>query len=224
MNKLIIFDLDGTLLDSISDVAVCFNKVLEENNLPTYTVDEFRLFVGGDLEQVIGRLLPKEKSNDAKLIASIKQGYKNIYADYSVKHSRAYAGVDKLLLFLKEKGIKAAIHTNKNQLLTEGIIKSKFSYVDFVAIVGSEGGLEAKPSSEGVEYLIKRADFSKEDTVYVGDTATDVLTAKNSNIMCYYAKWGQGKSTDIALYDNIVQVESISELIKALGERLCRKE
>ncbi len=224
MNKLVIFDLDGTLLDSISDVAYCFNKVLEDNNLPNYSVEEFQAFVGGDLEQVISRLLPEEKRNDESLISLIKKGYKNVYAKYSVEHSRAYDGIEEMLVSLGKKGIKIAIHTNKNQLLTEGIIKSKFAYANFVAIVGSEGGMSPKPAPEGVNYLMSIVNAKKEDTVYVGDTSTDVLTAKNSEIICYYAKWGQGKKEDIALYNKVVQVDSTTELLKVLEEKLCPKE
>lgn len=221
MISLVIFDLDGTLLNSISGVNECFNKVLANNNMPTFSEEEFGNFVGGDLEQVVGKLLPKELINDRIIIEKVKKEYRMIYSDYSVKYSVAYDGIKDLLIFLDQNGIKMAISTNKNQKLTDGIINSIFNYVPFISIVGSEGGFAPKPSRESVDYIMAKANVNAESTVYVGDTASDVFTAKNSGIKCLYASWGQGKKEDIYLYDNMVIFQKVEDMQEYFKENIC---
>jgi phosphoglycolate phosphatase len=220
MIKLVIFDMDGTLLNSLEGVTDCFNKALLEYNLPTFTPTEFGKFVGGDLEQVVSRLMPVQYVNDRKLIDNIKNRYRKIYAEYSVKYSVAYDGIKEVLEFLYKKSIKMAISTNKNQILTEGIVKSLFNYVVFDSVVGSEGGFAPKPSNESIDYIVAKAKIEKIDTIYVGDTSSDVKTAKNSDIKCLYAGWGQGKKEDKDIYNNIVICNSVNDMKKYFEENI----
>lgn len=216
--KLIIFDLDGTLIDSITDVAICFNKALFEYSLPTHELAEFGKFVGGDLEQVITKMLPIEFKNDYDLIAKIGQRYRQLYSSSSKPNTVPYAGIVDLLNYLRSQNCAIAVNTNKNHILAKEVTDSVFPDFKFDYVLGSGGDIAPKPSREGVDLIASALGVRVKDSCYIGDTLSDVLTAKNAEIPCFYVKWGQGKESDTEAYDRLIVCEDINSLKDKLDD------
>lgn len=210
--KLIIFDLDGTLIDSITDVAICFNKALSEYSLPKHELSEFGKFVGGDLEQVITKMLPIEFKDNNDLIAKIGQRYRQLYSSSSKSNTVPYEGIVDLLNYLRSKKCAIAVNTNKNHILAKEVTDSVFPEFKFDYVLGSGGEIAPKPSPEGVDLIASALGVNIQDSCYIGDTLSDILTAKNAEIPCFYVKWGQGKVSDIEAYDRIIVCEDINSL------------
>lgn len=210
--KLIIFDLDGTLIDSITDVAICFNQALSEYSLPTHELAEFGKFVGGDLEQVITKMLPTDFKNDNDLIAKIGNRYRRLYSNSNKPNTVPYTGIVDLLNYLRSKNCAIAVNTNKNHVLANKVTESVFPDFKFDYVLGSGGNIAPKPSREGVDLIASVLGVSIENSCYIGDTLSDILTAKNAEIPCFYVKWGQGKESDVDAYDRLIVCEDINSL------------
>lgn len=210
--KLIIFDLDGTLIDSITDVAICFNKALAEYSLPTHKIADFGKFVGGDLEQVITKMLPTEFKNDNDLIAKIGVRYRQLYSNSDKPNTVPYIGIVDLLNYLRSLNCAIAVNTNKNHVLANEVTDSVFPDFKFDYVLGSGSEIAPKPSPEGVDLIASVLGVCIQDSCYIGDTLSDILTAKNAKIPCFYVKWGQGKESDTEAYDRIIVCENIDSL------------
>lgn len=210
--KLIIFDLDGTLIDSITDVAICFNQALSEYSLPTHELAEFGKFVGGDLEQVITKMLPTDFKNDNDLIAKIGNRYRRLYSNSNKPNTVPYTGIVDLLNYLRSKNCAIAVNTNKNHVLANEVTESVFPDFKFDYVLGSGGNIAPKPSRKGVDLIASVLGVSIENSCYIGDTLSDILTAKNAEMPCFYVKWGQGKESDVNAYDRLIVCEDINSL------------
>lgn len=210
--KLIIFDLDGTLIDSITDVAICFNQALSEYSLPTHKLADFGKFVGGDLEQVITKMLPIEFKCDNDLIAKIGHRYRQLYSSSTKPNTVPYTGIVDLLIYLRSKNCAVAVNTNKNHILANEVTGSVFPDFKFDYVLGSGGDIAPKPSRDGVDMIASALGVSIKDSCYIGDTLSDVLTAKNAKIPCFYVKWGQGKESDIDAYERLTVCSDIKSL------------
>lgn len=191
MKKLVIFDFDGTLIDTITDVGICFNKTLEYYGFPTYPVDSYGEMVGGNLETIFSKLLPAKKINDS-IIEKLKIKYRDVYANDKKPNTKPFTGILELLIELKKNNIKVGINTNKSQSLTEQLCNKFFSNINFDGIRGYLDIRPSKPDPYSVYELMDINGVSKSETVYVGDGDTDIKTAENGGIDCIFVLWGQG--------------------------------
>ena len=189
MKKLVIFDLDGTLLNTIADLAHSTNYALEKNGFPTHEVGEFNYFVGNGINKLFERALP-EGERTAENIQRIRQDFLLHYDKHNADLSRPYDGIPELLAALQEKGIKIAVASNKYQAATEKLVPHFFPSIRFTAIFGQREGINTKPDPTIVQDILRQADVAKEETLYVGDSNVDMQTAINAGVDACGVTWG----------------------------------
>lgn len=218
MRTLLIFDFDGTLVDTLTDVALCFNEALRQCGLPAHPVAAYGGYVGGNLETVVGRLLP-ETERTMEQIDRVKSRYRALYAESPKKHTAPYAGILELLPKLRQQGYTLAVNSNKGQDLTEALVDRLFPEDTFSAVVAYKENRPSKPDPYGVNQIVKYCDMELNQAIYIGDGRSDVLTAKNAGIPCIFVQWGQGSSADYADYDACTVVRDVKDLAELLLNR-----
>ena len=195
MKKLLIFDCDGTLVDTIKDVAICFNGALEHFGFPTYPIADYGRIVGGNLETIVSRLLP-EDARTTENIDRVKTKYRALYSASDKPNTKPFEGIVEALDQLKAKGFVLSINTNKGQALTDALIEKTFQKDLFASVVGYEESRPSKPDPYGVDMICRECGLSRADAVYIGDGRSDVNTAHNAQIPCVFVTWGQGTEED----------------------------
>ncbi|DAA83320.1 MAG TPA: HAD family hydrolase [Cyanobacteria bacterium UBA10660] len=189
MKKTVIFDLDGTLLNTLDDLADSTNYALSKFGYPTRTIDEVRQFVGNGVAKLIERAIPEGKNNPnfEKCLAIFKENYaQNMY-----NKTAPYNGIIEMLSNLKSKGIKIAVVSNKFDLAVKELCKKYFEgFIDFAAGENEAQGIKKKPAPDTVISVLNEFNFASEDAVYVGDSDVDIMTAKNSKMSCISVTWG----------------------------------
>ena len=189
MVKLVIFDLDGTLVNSIWDLADATNKALTEYGFPVHGVDEYYYFVGDGMLKLIERALP-ESNRDEETLKSVHKRFTELYAECYLNKTTAYDGMPELVKKKKKRGIKTAVASNKNDDFTAKIIGKLFKKGSFDVTMGKREGVAAKPSPEIVFNILKKLEEKPEDAVMVGDTNIDVSTGKNAGLRSVGCLWG----------------------------------
>ena len=181
----IIFDLDGTLLDTLEDLTDSVNYALKKYNYPTHTIDEVRYMVGSGIKVLIERAIPKGATN----FDEVYQAFPDNYKINRTNKTKPYPEVFETLETLKKMNVKMAIVSNKYQDGVTGICKPIFGkYID--VMIGEKPGIAKKPSKDMVMLAIKMLDADINKTIYVGDSDIDIFTANNSGIDCIGASWG----------------------------------
>ena len=187
MKKTVIFDLDGTLLDSIEDIASSMNKVLESLQLPTHKIEDYKHFVGGGVDILVENAL----SNQSKEIEY--EVIKRFKIEYDGKlHSKTlpYDGIYELLDELKKLDINLAVLSNKPHEFTVSYVNHFFKNYNFKEIHGQKKDVPKKPDPKAALDIVKCLDSSCENTYFIGDTKIDMQTAKNANMTAIGVLWG----------------------------------
>ena len=187
--KGVIFDLDGTLLDTLEDLGDSMNHVLHDRGFPTHPTDAFRYFVGSGGAKLVSRALPPEKRND-KMEAECLEAFLSEYNRNWKRKTKLYEGVSDLLDALTVNHTKMAILTNKPQHFAELCIQEFFSGWDFAMILGQKNGIPMKPDPTGPREIVRCLDIPSEAFLYLGDSDIDMKTAVNANMFPVGAKWG----------------------------------
>ncbi|MBE6205649.1 MAG: HAD family hydrolase [Rikenellaceae bacterium] len=188
-HKLIIFDLDGTLLNTIGDLAAACEAMLQQRALPQHTLAEYTSFVGNGIRNLVKRSLPEEFRTD-EYIDSAKADFVEYYTHNIHVHTQPYEGIPALLASLSAAGVKIAVASNKFHEGTLQLIRYFFPDINFVAIYGNREGFPLKPDAQLIEEIISLGDVAREDCVMVGDSAVDIQTAHNSHITSIGVSWG----------------------------------
>lgn len=187
MKNAIIFDLDGTLLNTLGDLTDSVNYALSAFNMPSRTIDEIRTFVGNGIRLLVERAVPKNTEKD--MVDKVFDCFKGYYPTHCMIKTAPYDGVIALLKTLKEKGIKTAIVSNKYQQGVDDLAQNMFMGLVDVAI-GERAGMKTKPNPEPVNLALSLSGIKKENAYYVGDSDVDVMTAKNSGLDMIAVTWG----------------------------------
>ena len=194
MKKLAIFDFDGTIFNSITDVIICFKKALSVNGFPTLTYEEYIEILGGNIDELVSLSL-KDK-NTPENMELVKNTYDEIYGTSNRENSLPFDGMHEVLLELQKKGILLAINSNRKNDSIKKFIGKYYSDIDFKAIEGHNPAYPSKPRPCGVKKMLHKLKVSKDDAIYIGDSSTDIKTAKNAEIDCVIDKWGYGDPED----------------------------
>lgn len=187
MYQAVIFDLDGTLLDTLEDLMDGVNHVLVARGYPQRSIEEIRQFVGNGLGKLIERAVPEGTSEEIQL--QILDEFRVFYTDHCRIKTGPYEGIMELLQYLKEHGFKMAIVSNKNDTAVKELAKYYFADCIEVAI-GEREGIRRKPAPDSVYEALRILGVHKEQAVYVGDSEVDRETAANAGLNCISVTWG----------------------------------
>lgn len=190
MKKLCIFDFDGTLFDTLRDVAKCFNKTFEILGYEQLDLDFYIKSVGGNINEITSIVL-KDK-NTPENIELIKNTYVEIYQKDLKENSQLYEGMLDVLEKLQDEGILLAINSNRDSESIKSFVNKYAPHIEFVDIQGHISSKPSKPDPYGVNEIIKKSNVTKEESIYIGDSSTDIQTAKNAEIDCIIVTWGYG--------------------------------
>ena len=190
MYKLCVFDLDGTLVNTIADIAFAVNRALEELELPVHEEDAYRLMVGNGMQMLCVRALPEDRRDDEELLSDLVRRYNDYYCAHCCDRSRAYPGIPDMLRRLNGAGIRCAVISNKPHPQTRIVLETLFDTDDFFYAEGQSERFAKKPDAEALLDCIAQAGVSKDETIYVGDSNVDAAFAKNAGVNCIGATWG----------------------------------
>ena len=185
--KTYIFDLDGTLLSTLNDLAASTNYALRWAGMPERTIEEVRMFVGNGIKLLMERAIP-EGVNNPKFEETYAK-FREHYMEHNLDTTRPYDGVPELLHELKRRGKHLAIVSNKFYAATQDLAKHFFPDTIEVAI-GERENIRKKPAPDTVLEALRQLNVSKEDAVYIGDSDVDIMTAKNCGLPCISVLWG----------------------------------
>ncbi len=211
MIKAVIFDLDGTLLDTLEDIAISSNFVLEHYNKSPLPVEDYNLLVGQGAAQLFIDLLPELTQEEQKNAFSL---FEKHYAKQFDKNTKIYEGISQVLTFFQVKEIKMAVLSNKPNAF---VLKCVMKYLrdwKFDAIYGTREGVERKPSKEGVQEILKELNIDANESIFVGDTKVDMLTAKNANVDSIGVLWGFREKKELEDHGAKYIVEDPKEIVK----------
>lgn len=185
--KIAIFDMDGTILDTLTDIYNAINHSLEVFGLPQRTKEEVRMFVGNGLRKLVERAVPVNTNEN--IIENVLSELLSYYGEHSSDTTAPYLGINDAIASLKERGIITAVVSNKAdfavQILNEQFFDGLFDYA-----IGEHEGFNPKPEPDMVNEILKRANVTCDKSVYIGDSDVDLMTAENSNMDCIAVAWG----------------------------------
>lgn len=184
-----IFDLDGTLLDTLTDLAASTNYALRTHGMPEHTIDEVRCFVGNGVRKLMERAVPD--GTDNPLFDEAFATFRQHYMEHSLDTTRPYEGIPEMLAALKAKGCHLAVVSNKMMAATQELCRHFFPETIEVAIGENEAeGIRKKPAPDTVIAALRQLGVGEKGAVYVGDSDVDIDTARNSNLPCISVLWG----------------------------------
>lgn len=188
MYKLIVFDLDGTLADTLADLANAVNHALQMYDLPAYPVEDYRYFVGNGADNLIRRTAGEGQSPE--LLAQVKAAFSSYYAEHANDMTTEYQGVAGLLAALEYDGIMTAVISNKPHAFVPDILRHLYPEHRFTAAWGQQDGVARKPAPDVLLKLISSCKVSKVEVLYVGDSDVDVIFAHNAGVKVCGVSWG----------------------------------
>lgn len=187
--KLAVFDMDGTILNTLDDLCASTNAALKANNLPERTLDEVKFFVGNGVRLLIERAVPE--GTDSELIDKVFADFKADYSIHSADNTRPYPGIVELIRLLKKSGIKTAVVSNKPDKAVKDLCDEYFKGLFDAAIGENEAaGIRKKPAKDEVDLAIMQIGIDPREAVYIGDSDVDVQTAVNSGLDMIAVTWG----------------------------------
>lgn len=187
MYKLIIFDLDGTILNTLEDLADSTNYALAKHHLPERTIDEVRCFVGNGIGRLIARAVPAGTTE--AVTEQVLADFKSYYGEHCADKTRPYDGIIELIQSLRECGYQTAVVSNKADFAVQQLCEQYFPKL-FDFVVGEREGIRRKPSPDSVLEVLSRLQTEKTEALYVGDSEVDIQTARNAGIDAVSVEWG----------------------------------
>jgi phosphoglycolate phosphatase len=187
--KAVIFDLDGTLLDSIQDIADTMNLILKREGFPLHNLETYKTFVGNGVKKLIFRSLPEEHRKEEKIQEYVTL-FREIYQQQWRNHTKLYPGIDGMLDLLKVNGVKMAILSNKPDEFTKTMTKEFLGAFDFEVVAGALPDVPKKPNPEAALRIRKKFNVWSKRTVFLGDSAIDMETAISAKMIPIGVSWG----------------------------------
>ncbi|MBR3451167.1 MAG: HAD-IA family hydrolase [Bacteroidales bacterium] len=222
MKKMFLWDLDGTLIDTLDDLGEAVSHTLRLRGLPTHGREDYRRMVGHGVRNLVKRALEASgvqiedtPDGDAFLDEALAD-FKAYYSAHIDVYSKPYPGIPELLAELDAAGVKLAVVSNKFQEGTDHLIREFFPKIRFAAILGNRPGFPLKPDPAIVEEALALAGVSRSDALMVGDSPTDMHTAENGGIDSLAVSWGYRTREDLAAYRIVESVVDLRKIILEL--------
>lgn len=190
MKRLVIFDLDGTLTNTLKSIQKSANMALEAHGFAPYEVDRYRYFVGNGSAELIRQCLLHDGDTELAHFDEVMRKYEEVFEKYCMYEVKPYDGIMELLAQLKRRGFLLAVNSNKPQAQTEDVIRSIFGKDMFDLVVGQIAERPRKPAPDGVEFILSKLGVTKEETIYLGDTSIDMQTGTSAGVFTIGALWG----------------------------------
>ena len=207
----VIFDLDGTLTDTLGDLRNSVNYALNQFGFPERSLDEVRSFVGNGVRKLIYLSVPENTSEEVS--EKCLDVFKEYYKDHSLVETKPYDRIIEMIEKLRNDGVKTAVVTNKMHEAAEDIVRIFFGNLIDVTL-GQVDGVAQKPQPDGINLVLEKLGVSKEKAVYVGDSEVDCITAKNAEIPCIGVTWGF-RDKDVLIENGAdIIVDSPEDIIK----------
>lgn len=212
LKRLVIFDLDGTLLNTIGDLTVAVNYALGKCGYPLRTRAEIQTMVGDGVMKLIERAMPTAERTPENL-ATMRSHFLPYYESHNAELSCPYEGIPALLAELHKRGLQMAVASNKYQAATRKLIPHYFPAIPFNPIFGQREGVPAKPHPQIVDEILSATGIEREDVLYVGDTNVDMLTAKAAQVDCVAVAWGFRPEAELAEHNPLAIIHHPLELL-----------
>ena len=197
MIRAVLFDLDGTLVDTVADLNAAVNFVLEKHSHSTVPLGDFYKMVGRGNEHMIKCALPEAKKNDKEYVSSLLGEFFAYYKEHCADKSYAYSGIIKLLEDLKKEEIMVAVVTNKAQIMTDELIPKIFKENTFSAIIGQRDGVPKKPELHMPFLAMSEMDVNPDECLFVGDSGVDMETGINCGNIPVGVTWGYRDKSEL---------------------------
>lgn len=197
MKQLVIFDLDGTLVNSIADLGTAANHALTRMGYPVHRLESYPMMVGNGITRLLERALPDE-ARRPRVIEALRQHFKEYYNDHLWTHTTVYPGIADLLDELTRRGIAIAVASNKYQDAVTRIVDHFFGQLPWAAVMGQRDGTPVKPDPSVVFAILNQHPTPKADTLYVGDSGVDIETARRACIDNVGVTWGFRSRSELA--------------------------
>lgn len=213
MKQLVIFDLDGTLLDTIADLAAACNAILERRDLPTYTLEEYRGFVGSGIMRLVERIIPEEMRTK-EFVREMRGEFLEYYFENIAVGTKIYPGVSKLLAKLQKEGVAMAVASNKFHEGTRKLVAHYFPEIHFEVVLGQRRDVPLKPNPQIVRDILNITAYTAENTLFVGDSGIDIETAKAANVESVGVTWGFRSRAELEEYGADYVVDKAERIFK----------
>jgi phosphoglycolate phosphatase len=215
MYKAVVFDLDGTLLNTITDISDSVNAVLKSLNYHEFSEEQYKYFVGRGVDELISAVISKGEL-DPELFYEIKSGYLEEYARRKSSKTKPYPGILDLLTRLIQHKIAICILSNKPHHQTVEVVDKYFKDISFNIVSGKKPEFPIKPNPASLNDMIKKLNLNLEEILYVGDTNTDIETAKNANLASVGVLWGFRKIEELEQAGATYIVNTVDELFSII--------
>lgn len=213
--KVILFDLDGTLLDTLEDLGNSVNRILAEKGFPTHDLDRYRYFVGNGVLVLIIRVLPEQERNNEVIQACIKSFKKDYGQNWKVK-TRPYDGIAEMLDDLVARNLKLAVLSNKPHQFTKQCVEELLPNWKFDVVLGQRDAVPCKPNPEGALEIAEHLNTKPENVIYLGDSAVDMQTAVAAGMFPVGALWGFRSMKELQDSGARALIERPSEVLRLL--------
>lgn len=219
MYKCCIFDLDGTLLDTLEAIAYTANRTMEAFGLEPFETEHYKVLVGDGAAKLIERALKEHGYEDGKLVDEMLELYHKNFAVYCMHQVHPYDGIPELLAFLKEQGMKIAVLSNKPHPRTVQNIETIFGEGYFDHVQGEKPDVKRKPDPMGAFQVMTSLGVSKDECLYIGDTNTDMMTGRNAGLTTVGVTWGFRGEEELRSYDPAYIVHHPDEIQKIIESK-----
>lgn len=196
MKELVIFDLDGTLLNTIADLGTAANYALTQAGLPTHSPQSYPRMVGNGVRKLIERVLP-ESLRTSEMVDSCLKNFMEYYDEHMTDQTQPYPGIPELLTELTQRGIKVAVASNKYKSAVEKLINHFFPNIPWAAVEGQQEGIPRKPDPSIVFEILSECPTPKAKVLYVGDSGVDMETARRACVESCGVTWGFRPLTEL---------------------------
>ena len=212
MKKLVIFDLDGTLLNTIEDLGQAANYALERNGYATHSMASYPYFVGNGVRRLVTRVLPEDARDDEN-VDRVLGDFMKYYDEHCIDYTKPYNGMPELLQDLRDMGVMMAVASNKYQQAVSKIRPHYFPDINFIAIEGQKDGVNVQPDPSIVFSILAQARVPKADALYIGDSGVDMETARRACIDSVGVTWGFRSKKELVEYQADVIVNNPVDIV-----------